>query len=79
MNRREAVAALIGLPEITRIAKMSDLKPDDVIVCECDSMIPFDAAERIRKNLELVWPGRKCVVLGDGLRLKVMPGSELPK
>ncbi len=77
MNRREAVGALVSLPGITRISKMSDLKPDDVIVCECDGLIPFDAAERIRKTLELVWPGRKCVVLDDGLRLKVMPGSEV--
>lgn len=75
MNRREAIAALVSLPEITRIST-APIKPDDVIVVECEAMMSDETRARIRLMLEQVWPGRKCVVLCDGLRLKVMAGGD---
>lgn len=71
MNRREAIAALVSLPEITRISA-APLKPDDVIVIECDLMLSCENSDRIRTTMEKVWPGRRCVVLGRGMTLKVV-------
>lgn len=76
MNRREAVAALVNLPSVARIVKVADLQPDDVIVVECDALISNDTADRIKGRVQDVWPGRKIIVVGPDVRLKVMPGSE---
>jgi len=74
MNRREAIAALVSLPPSTRVS-VASLKPDDVIVIECDDHITQDTAERIKQTIERVWPGRKCVVLTETLKLKIVAGS----
>jgi hypothetical protein len=79
MNRRDAVAALVGLPSVTRIAKVADLKPDDVIVVECEKYIPREAVERITAQVQELWPGHKVAILCDGMKIKVIAGSEVPK
>jgi hypothetical protein len=72
VNRREAIAALIALPEVTRIAA-AKVEPDDVIVVECDQLLSDSQRASIRATLETVWPGRRCVVLGRGMTLKLVP------
>lgn len=71
MNRREAIAALVSLPEITRISA-APVKPGDVIVVECDATMSDETAERIKAMLEQIWPAQRCIVLSDGLKLKVV-------
>jgi hypothetical protein len=71
MNRRDAIAALVSLPEITRIST-APVNADDVIVVECDQHITQELAATIRTTMESVWPGRKCLVLTKGLTLKVV-------
>jgi len=71
MNRREAIAALTALPAVARISK-ADLKPTDVIVMECDGVVSSEQAERIEAYVQKVWPNHQVVVLGDGLKLKIV-------
>lgn len=71
MNRREALAALVSLPEISRIST-APVKPDDVIVVESDHALTRDTIDRLTAIMESVWPGRKCIVLSEGLKLKVV-------
>jgi hypothetical protein len=72
MNRREAIAALVSLPEIARIAA-APVGPTDVIVVECEGHLSCDAAARIKATVEAVWPGRKVVVCEGRVRIKVVP------
>lgn len=74
MNRRDALAALISLPAVARIS-VAQVKPDDVIVFECDEHLPEEGIKRIKDVAEGVWPGRKVVVLDKGLHLKIVNGS----
>jgi hypothetical protein len=74
VNRREALAALLALPATTRITRAA-VQPDDVLVLECPGKISEAAGARIRTYIENVWPGHKCVILCDGLTLKIVPGK----
>jgi hypothetical protein len=79
MNRRAAIAALVALPAATKIS-VAQITTRDVIVFECPGPISNDAAERIKACAKMVWPDTKCVVLGDGMTLKVLStaGAEIP-
>lgn len=74
MDRRDALKVLVSLPSVSRIA-VADLKPDDVLVVECDDYMSAQAVDNIKQALQQVWPGRKCVVLEKSLRLKVVSGD----
>jgi len=69
MNRREAIAALVALPEVSRIS-VANPQPDDVVVVEYEGAMSQETAERIEAHLQRVWPGRQIVVLSDGLKLR---------
>lgn len=71
MNRREALAALISMPQIARIER-ADIKPDDVIVVECEGRVSLVQKEYMRDTLGKVWPGRRIVVCEAGIRIKAM-------
>jgi hypothetical protein len=73
MNRRDAIAALVALPAVTRIA-VADLKPSDVLVIEASGYVSAEATARIEATMAQVWPGRKVVLLDVGLTLKVVAG-----
>jgi len=42
---------------------------DDVLVLRSDEPITAEAAMRLKDQMQEIFPGRKIVVLGDGLRL----------
>lgn len=69
MNRREAIAALVALPEVSRVT-VARPKDDDVLVVECDGPISDATAERIKAHFAYIWPNRKIVVLDGGIRIK---------
>ena len=71
MNRREAIAALVALPQVARITTTA-LKPGDAIVVECTtSLAPADIA-RLRALVKDVWPGHPVLVCDAGVRIKVI-------
>lgn len=77
MNRRDAIKALmVGLPATATVSS-AKVEPDDVIVVECDDYISHETAERIKAHVQSVWPGRKAVVLGQGLHLKIAKAAEV--
>ena len=69
MNRREAVAALMSLPGVARIAADAPA-PDEAVIVEVSRDIPPDVAENIRAKISSVWPNRKVLVLCDGIRIR---------
>jgi hypothetical protein len=71
MNRREAIAALTALPGVAEI-KVADLRPDDVIVVECESHLSAEGIANLRTSLERIWPGRKFAICEPGLHIKVV-------
>ena len=74
MNRREAIAALMGLPAVASIA-VAQVQPDDVIVIESDVHLSLKQIEHFEHTMAKVWPGRKVVVLGPGTRLRIARAS----
>ena len=74
MNRREAIAALIGLPAVASI-KVAVVHPDDVIVIEADEYLSERESANIERVMTQVWPRRKVVVLGRGMHLQIARAS----
>ena len=70
MNRRDALKSLTALPAATMIS-VAQLKPDDVIVVETDFTLSEETCQRITKQIEAVFKGHRCIVMGDGLKMKV--------
>lgn len=70
MNRREALQALISLPAVKSIA-VADVKANDVIVVECESILSDNTRAYIKAQLADVWPCRKIVVLDSVLKLRI--------
>lgn len=69
MNRREALAALVALPEVSRIS-VAKPEPDDVLVVECDAPISQGQATNIRAQLGQIWPNRKIAIFTTGVRIR---------
>jgi len=72
MNRREALAALVSLPSVTRIQSVP-ANADDVIVAEVDHAVSIETAELLKAHLQDVWPDRKIVVLEKSIQIKLVP------
>jgi hypothetical protein len=70
LTRREALAALVALPAIDRIA-VAEVKPDAVIVVECPKILSLEHQARVRDTIEKIWPGRRAIVLCDGMKLRI--------
>ena len=73
MNRREALAALIALPQIASIQR-ADIKPNDVIVVECDGLMSQRGKDNVLQKLAEIWPGRKIIICDGGVKLRVVSG-----
>lgn len=74
MNRRQAIAALVSLPEVARISA-APVGLTDVLVVETDTHITLDAAKRITEVMQQVWPGRRVLIFDKGVTLKIVPGA----
>lgn len=74
MNRREAIAALVALPEVARISTAT-LRPTDVIVVECDQLMSAEHTARIWMTMRDVWPDHKIVVFDKSMRIKIVEGA----
>lgn len=70
MNRREAIAALMGLPAATRITRAA-VTPTDVIVIESDGTLTEEGVVNIHRAIKAVWPDNRVAVLDGGLKLKI--------
>lgn len=51
--------------------KVAALQPNDVLVVECPTRISEETALRLNRMMSDVFPNHRCVVLADGLTLKV--------
>jgi len=75
MNRRDALELLVSLPAVGSIAR-ADVKPHSVIVLTCPGLISQAHAQRIVEQAKQVWPDHKCIVLSEGMTLRVL--DEVP-
>jgi hypothetical protein len=64
------------LPEPNRL-NVVELGPDDILVLRCPSSMSGEAAEWLRSEMEARFPGRRCLVLGDGITLDVLRETEV--
>lgn len=79
LKRRKVAPAAVDPPVNLQIVEVSqaDIGPNDVIVLTSPGLLSDSTANRIRTYLEETWPGRKSIVLCDGLKLSVL--HETPK
>ena len=84
MNRRDALklfagtpiaAALEDLPEVEKIERMR-LDPGDTLVVTLDDSVfnhtARNALPRLKREIELVFPGIRVVVLAPGISFSVL-------
>ena len=77
MKRSDAVEAIMGLPEVERIEKLTALQPKDVIVAYLNlDDVTLEESQKIQKVFGDVWPGQTVLVLDKNLRIKVLVGKE---
>jgi hypothetical protein len=71
MERRDAIRALLALPQVARIVAAT-VKPTDVIVVECDRPLTRENIERLRALVKDAWPGHAMMICDAGVRVKVV-------
>ena len=76
MNRREALAALVSLPEIARISR-AEVKPLDVLVVEVPGQPSTEDVANMTDILKRIWPNNHVLLLNNGMQIKVVAGSEV--
>ena len=72
-----AITVSLKLEEVGRLKTLS-LEPGDVLVVESNYVLPDHTIARIAQHLESVFVGHRCVVLSEGLKLKVARSAETP-
>jgi len=77
MNRRDALSLLVSLPAATRVTHVT-VSPSSVIVLECPGSIGQETADRLHKAAREIWPDNQCVVLRDGMTVKVLDSLPEP-
>ena len=80
INRREALAGLLGLPAMTVMTR-TEVKPFDLFVFSAPGPISQDQAERIKQTFEQTFPQDmhiKAIVLSDGLTVSVVREGAKP-
>jgi hypothetical protein len=73
MNRRKALATLVAMPALARIASAGAITSGDVIVAELSERISVDESHRLKEHLKTIWPDNRIVVCGPQVRLKILP------
>ncbi len=73
MNRRDAIKAVMAMPAVAAISTAT-LEPDDVIVVEIEKFtyLSDEASDRIRQQIQAVWPNRRVIVLDGGVTMRVV-------
>ena len=71
MTRRQAAKLLTSMPGLGTVHR-SNLRPGDVLVMTAPGHISLENAKELRARLEKFFPGHEIIVIGDGLRLKVI-------
>ena len=74
MDRREALKVLAALPAATRIVR-ADVSARDVILVELPAAAGVEDLQRLRVQLQQVWPQNRLVVLAGGVRLTFAAGG----
>ena len=76
-ERRGFLKSLFGgavaLPAVKTIETLR-LEPNDALVLTCEGAISSETAARLRAIVQEHFPGRQCLVLSEGLELKVIKG-----
>lgn len=62
---------VVGIPAVKSVEVLA-LKPEDILVLTCAGSISNETAVRLKEVLTRELPGQKCLVMGDGLELKVI-------
>lgn len=62
-------------PEVSRVV-LVDLRPDDVVVLECDHSLSMEAAAQIKAYAQTIWPKNQVAVLVNGMTLRVVRPQE---
>jgi pyruvate kinase len=70
MNRREAIIAALGFAGVSSIARIEP-KANEVLVLETEGLISSDMGQRLKNQLQEVFPGQRVVILDGGMKLKV--------
>ncbi len=73
IERRALLKALALMPAGTKLSVKEEPKPKEMIVLEAPGSISEETADRLSAYCKKHWPGRTVVVLGDGMKLKVVP------
>jgi len=77
MANAPTIDVTLKLEEVGRLKTLS-LQPGDVLVVESDHCLSAHTIERISQQIEGVFVGHRCVVLSEGLKLKVARSAETP-
>lgn len=76
MSIRKIIEALWSNPRMkvcfTGEMARVQMEPGDVLVLSSAEPIPDDTCMRLRHAMEQEFPGHKCIVLADGLKLGVV-------
>ncbi len=59
--------------------KVVNLRPGDVIVIRFETLPTLIHMDRLKDTLKDLFPGHKCLILGDGAKVDVVRPSEAPK
>ena len=78
MEREAAIASLESLPCVERLS-VARLKPSDVIVVECEGILPAEAVRTIENTLRRIWPNNKVVVCDEKTKITIVDGPEDPE
>jgi hypothetical protein len=75
MDRREALQILTALPAATRIVRAEPSRRDAIVVELSDKNATAAYVQKLRTELQTVWPQHRIVVLAAGVRLSFAAGG----
>ncbi len=78
LTEKEAVALLTAVPAVKSV-EVAQLRPDDVLVVQCDGPFSLESAERLREAMLLVWPNHKIAILDGSMSLRVLRAANAPR
>lgn len=64
---------VVGFPAVKSV-EVLDVKPEDTVIISVEGCISQETAERIKQVFHNELPNQKCLVLSEGISLKVLRG-----